>query len=438
MRDTPFVDMSLKALTSLVEEVLPRKSGSGMIVGPSHAVRWCHAINNGALPRPYDDTRIIGEGGFPVWNRTIFGKIFQRHETGMPIFLILPDFRFGNSLYERRGFAVGQFYNNYTHVKKALIRSEVDAVLYRQHVESLMTWRAVFGRDLSIFDWTQMMTASEHRWTGRYVDAEGNYANHAYAEWTACDSFRLGAKAWPERLLIRENARMRRLIVDRSLHPSAIGFFLLHHILHGDAFVTALEKAEALWMQWLETLVSQLALVLGTLGAVAFSGNSIWFKTALRLLGEEGVALLREAGLFLPRPDADPRGWALDLPRGALHVQITDSIDITDYGVGSAPRPFRVSWAAFARTVVATRHPDNAHLAIPDIERLRTITPDMKLGQIWLAHALNSANPETFVDAGGDQAPSFVGMGAMLLSLVDIIVEEHSRHSAGTLAAGQT
>lgn len=433
VRDTPFVDTSLTALTSLVEKELPRKPGAGIIVGPSHAVRWRHAITNGALPKPYDDPRIIGEGGFPVWNRSIFGQVFQRHETGMPIFLILPDFRFGNSIYENRSFALGQFYNHHSHVKKHLIRPEVDAVLYRQHVENLMTWRVVFGRDLSIFDWTQMMTASEHRWTGRYVDTDGHYANPLYAEWTAWDRLRLGAKTWPETLLIKENARMRRLIVDRALHPSAIGFFLLHHMVHGDPFVAALEKAEGLWKRWLRTLVVQLTPAFETLGTVAVSGESVWFNTALRLLGDEGVALLRNAGLFLPSPEANPRTWAPDLPPGTLHAQITDTIDISDYGVGSAPRPYRVPWAVFARTVIAARHPNNAHLAVPNIERLRTITPNMQPGQIWLAHALRSGSPETLVDAGGDQAPTFIGMGVTLLLLVEALVNR----STYTHAASQ-
>lgn len=427
MRDTPFVNMSLKTLTRLVEGELPRSPGGGMIVGPSHAVRWRHAISNGALPKPYDDSRIIGKGGFPVWNRSIFGQVFQRHETGMPIFLILPDFRFGNSLYENRGFALGQFYNHHSHVKKHLIRPEVDAVLYRQHVESLMKWRTVFGRDLSIFDWTLMMTASEHRWTGRYVDADGNYTNHVYAEWTACDRFKLGAKTWPEALLIKENARMRRLTVDGSLHPSAIGFFLLHYMVHGAPFVVALAKAENLWKRWLETLVTLITPALETLGAVAISGDSVWFNTALRLLGDEGVKLLRDVGLFLSFPEGDSCGQTPDLPPDTLHIQITDIIDISDYGVGSASDPYRVSWAAFARTVVAARHPNNAHLAVPNVEGLRGITPEMKPGQIWLAHALRSKNPETFVDAGGDQAPTFIGMGAIFLSLMDAIAEARAR-----------
>lgn len=437
MRDTPFVDTSLTALADLVTAELPCKPGAGLIVGPSHAVRWRHAITNGALPKPYEDPRIIGEGGFPVWNRSIFGQIFYKHEAGLPIFLISPDFRFGNSLYEQRGLAIGQFYNHHTHVKKELIRPEVDAVLYRQHVENLMIWRAVFGKDLSIFDWTQMMTASEHRWTKRYVDENGNYDNRSYAEWIACDRQRLGGRSWPEAMLTQENARMRRLIVDRSLHPSAIGFFMLHHMVHGDPFVPALEKAEALWARWLEMLAGQLASRLQGIGALAVSGNSVWFNTALRLLGHEGCAILRDAGLFLPEPESDPRKAPQDLPSDALHVQITDAIDISDHGVGSAPRPFRLSWAAFARHVVSARHPANAHLAVPDVDKLSEITPDMKPGQIWLAHALRSETPETFVDNGGDQSPTFVGLAATFLWLVDAVAEARATRGTAVPVAGQ-
>ena len=397
-------------------------------------MRWRHAIRNAVLPPPYEDPRIIGEGGFPVWNRSIFGQIYRSHETGIPIFLILPDFRFGNSLFEQKGFVLGQFYNGHSHVKKHLIRPDVDAVLYRQHVENLTIWRTVYGRDLSIFDWTQLMTASEHRWTDRYVDEGGNYENRAYAEWVGCDRNRLGARSWPEGLLLRENARLRRLIVDRSLHPSAIGFFLLHHRVHGDPFMTAMEKGEALWRRWLDLLAARLAPLLDRSGPVALGGDSIWFATAGRLLGTEGCALLRGIGLHVPEPEGDPRSLPRDLPSDALHAQITDVVDVSDAGIGSAPRPFRFQWGAFARNVVAARHPDNAHLAVPGIEGMAAAAPDAKPGQVWLARALASTSPESYVDAGSDLSPSFIGMAMVLLSVAEALAEARDRRAAGTQA----
>ena len=406
-------DARLAPLRALLRDHLPRAPGAGMIVGPSHAVRWRHAIAHDVLPRPFETTHVIGEGGFPVWNRTIFGQIFARHRTGMPIFQILPDHRFGNSLYDQRGVVAGQFYNDHTHIRRELIRPEVDAVLYRHHVENLTIWRTVFGRDLAIFDWTQLMTASGHRAAGRHLDADGRYGNRAYAEWVACDRPRLGARSWPEAMLTDGNDRLRRLVVDRSLHPSPTGFFLLHHMAVGAPFVDALSKAEELWDRWLAALARALAPALG--GApVVLGGDSIWIATARQVLGSSGLSSLAEVGLHLVPGD---------MPPGARHAEVTDAVEPGAQGDGSLSRPHVIRWGAFARNVVAARHPANAHLAVPGLDRLASGDGP---GPAWLADALTWATPETFVDAGADLSPTFAGIAQVALTVADRIGGEVS------------
>lgn len=414
------VSRRLSKLGVLLEESLPQGKGRGIITGPSHAVRWRYAIENGFLPPPFQETHTLGEGGFPVWNRTIFTQLFRSHQVGMPIFLVIPDFRFGNSLSEQPGVVSGQFYSDHTHIKRHLIRPDIDAMLYRHHVENLMIWRTVFGRDLKMFDWSMLMTASEHRWTNRYVDG-GRYDNRSYWEWVHSDRARLGALSWPVRMLETDNARLRRLTVDRALHPSGIGFFMLHHMTQGMSFMQALESAEGLWARWVAELAGLLREDLGQAEPIALHGDSIWFETALRLLGGEDIAVLNEIGLFLPDDSSDTGEPSVRCPEGALHVRVTDSVDICDPGTGSASRPLVLQWGVLARDVISRRHPDNAHLAVPDMERIAASSPRTCTGQPWLSQMLGCTRLEAFVDAGANMAPTFNGMAMLLLSIVDCL-----------------
>jgi len=415
------VQLQLVGLHKLIKEALPQGRGKSIITGPSHAARWRHAINNNILPSPYEDQKIIGEGGYPVWNHTVFSEIFRAHKVGEPIFLILPDFRFGNSLAEESRIVSGQFYAQYTHIKSKLICPEVDAKLYRHHVENLKIWRTVFGSDLTVFDWTTLMTASEHYWTDRHIDADGRYENRNYAEWVFSDRAQIGALSWPVNLLKDENTRLRRLSVDRSLHPSGIGFFMLHYMFHGDSFLVALEKAENLWAQWVKTLVEMLAPMLAVTGPVLLTGDSAWFKVALRLLGPEDIVALNTAGLFFAKGASAIGAHQNEQPAKTCQVKLTDSVTVSDYGVGSAVRPLVFQWGCFARTIVSERHINNVHLAVPEIEKIAHAEPDAELGQIWLRERLDCESPDTFVDAGSDLAPTFSGLAMLLLTITDAI-----------------
>lgn len=350
------------------------------------------------LPAPFASTSSLGEGGFPVWNRTVFAQMVARHEVGQPIFLIVPDFRFGNSI-ASGPFVSGQFYAGHTHIRKEAIRPRIDAIMYRHQVDCLAIWRSVFGRDLMIFEWTMLMNASTHHAEGRHMDEDG-YVNPAYAAWVQSDRPRLAALSWPPGLLERENDRLRRLIVDRSQHPSAIGFMVQHGMMTGLDFAAALVRAEEIWAAWCAELVRIVAAQAGPV--VALSGSSIWLTTALRQMPQGVPAALAAAGVILP---------GQRVPPGAVHLHLSDD-PAPEFGDGSAERPRAVAWGAFARTIVARRHPDTAHLAVPDLAALRACDP-----MDWLGRTLDAPRATAFVDAGADLAPTHEGIAHLLLGL---------------------
>jgi hypothetical protein len=411
----------LTKLRSIVETDLSQRDGMGIIVGPSHAVRWGHAIDNEILPSPFNVTHKIGEGGTPIWNRTIFEQVFHHHIVGSPIFLISPDFRFGNSLAQEQPVVCGQFYDDHTHIDRDLIRPEIDAIMYRHHVECLSIWRRVFGQDLAIFDWTTLLTACEHITNKKYL-TDDVYSNIAYAQWMKSDRPKLGAISWPEHVLSKETTRLRRLTTDRSFHPSGIGYFALHNLSQGVPFSQALDAAEALWRRWASELTELLTPMLTRLGPVVFSGTSNWFHTFHRLLGNEEKDALTAIGLHFPpaHTSGDPQAMHYT---DALHIHLTD--DITQpkaSGNGSAECPFVFQWGAFARNTIAKRKPDTAYLAVANLAELVSERRGSPLGKLWLARALEFENPETFLDAGEDLSPSFLGIAMTLITILESVV----------------
>lgn len=397
------IEQDLRHLRDLLTEALPVRAGRGFIVGPSHAARWRHVLDLDLLPAPFAATQSLGEGGFPVWNRTVFTQLFRQHEVGQPIFLIVPDFRFGNSI-AARPFVSGQFYTDHTHIRKEAITPRIDAMMYRHQVDCLAIWRSVFGRDLMIFDWTMLMNASVHHAEGRHME-DGVYQNPSYAAWVQSDRPRLAALSWPAALLERQNDRLRSLVVDRSQHPSALGFLTQHGMMQGEGFAEALARAEAIWARWCAALVA--AVQARKDRPVALHGSSAWMDMAQWQWPAAVLDDLARAGLILPGRVAPP---------DAVHVRITDEVAHVDCGDGTAERPHRLLWGAFARTFVARRHPGNAHLAVPDLEGLAARDPLR-----WLEGALKTPRAPGFVDAGADLAPTFEGLAHVALSVMDAV-----------------
>ncbi|MDB6452711.1 hypothetical protein [Falsirhodobacter sp. 20TX0035] len=393
------IEQDLESLRDLLTDALPARAVRGFILGPSHAARWRHVLDLDLLPAPFATTLALGEGGFPVWNRTIFAQLLRQHEVGQPIFLIVPDFRFGNSI-AAGPFVSGQFYNDHTHIRKEAITPRIDAMMYRHQVDSLAIWRTVFGRDLMIFDWTMLMNASGHHAEGRYME-DGEYQNPAYASWVQSDRPRLAALSWPPTVLEKQNDRLQRLVVDRSQHPSALGFLTQHGMMRGEAFPEALARAERVWGQWCDALAE--AVRARATRPVVLHGSSVWLDMAQRQWSAAVLVDLAKAGLVLP---------GQPVPADAIHVRITDAVEHV-LGEGTAECPHCVLWGAFARTLVARRHPENAHLAVQDLDAL--VAQD---GLRWLDAALKAPRAAGFVDAGADLAPTFAGLAFVALSVL--------------------
>lgn len=403
------LESGFTALVDRMTQAMPALGPKGIVIGPSHVVRWRHAHRQGILPGPFDSTHFIGEGGLPVWHRGSFDAVLEHHRPGRRVFFILPDFRFGNSVRTQKHVSCGQFYAGHSLIRPEFITPGNDALMYRHHVENLMIWRALFGNDLRIFDWTSLMTAVVHLEAGRYVE-DGQYANPHYLQWRDVDCARTGAVPHRMRSLQPHLPRLRRLFIDRSLHPSPLGYLLLHHIAAGQGFAAALQQAEADFDGWIETLAD---LIEGTLGGgppLRVTGASAWMDWAARLLTPAQSKRLATAGIALVPGAAPSQG----------DVVMTDTVG------GPASDPGSVRWGAFARTVTAARHRSHAHLAVEGLDRHSEVERFRRDAGDWLSRMFAFGRDEALIDIGTDLAPTGMGFATTLLA---IAVETRQRRS---------
>ncbi|OWU82263.1 hypothetical protein ATO6_22750 [Oceanicola sp. 22II-s10i] len=384
-------------------QAMPVAGPEGIVIGPSHVVRWRHAHRHGILPGLFTTTHFVGEGGLPVWHRGSLDAVLQRHRPGLPIFFILPDFRFGNSIRAQAAVSCGRFYAGHSLIRHELITPGNDALMYRHHVENLMTWRAMFGTDLRLFDWTSLATAVVHLEEQRYLE-QGQYANPHYLQWRDVDCARTGAVPHQMQNLQPQLPRLRRLFTDRSLHPSPLGFLLLHHIAAGNSFANGLKRAEDDVSDWIATLADLVEGAIGKAAPVRVTGTSVWMDWVGRVLSQDHLDRLAAAGLRL-EPGGKP---------GAGDVIVTDEIGVTS-GLKRASAVIR--WGAFARTVTADRHKANRHLAVEGLEPQAEIERFQRGEGDWLSRMFALRREEALVDAGGDLAPTYMGFGTALLAI---------------------
>lgn len=390
-------------LVNRMAEAMPSIGAEGIMTGPSHVVRWRHAHDRGILPGLFGTTHFIGEGGLPVWHRGSFNSVLQNHRTGMPIFFILPDFRFGNSVRTRQPVDCGRFYAGHSLIRPELITPGNDALMYRHHVENLMAWRSMFGSDLRLFDWTSLMTAVVHLEEGRYIE-DGHYANPHYLQWRDVDCARTAAVPHQIPDLRAQLPRLRRLFIDRSLHPSPVGYLLLHHVAAGNSFANGLKRAEEDFAAWIDALAALIRKSLNGAAPVRVTGTSVWMNWAARLLLPRDLDRLSAAGLELA-PGAAPR-------KGDM-VVTDETRDVAAQDRDAA----LVRWGAFARAITAARHRANGHLAVEGLDRKAEIARFRGEEGDWLSRMFAFGRDEALVDAGSDLAPTYMGFAVTLLAI---------------------
>jgi hypothetical protein len=264
-------------------------------VGPSHIPRIRHAIENVGIPRPAKEIIYLGDGGYPVWNKSIFERCCADFQPGDTILLIVADFRFGNSVLMSQDALTAEnvFLDGYTHVKRELCTLDSDLKMKQRCLDALLIWKKRFGEGLVIFHWTLAMRTAKNRLAHIHTDKEGKYT---HPTWNINEDAMLGDVNYLDNIQTSSELDIcNAMMIDNDLHPSSLGYLYINGTARYRDHNLAIASARSIYMAGLNALTSRLTklstkrtVICGDSSAIVKLKKAIPLGT-LKALSELGV-----------------------------------------------------------------------------------------------------------------------------------------------------
>lgn len=228
-----------------------------IFVGPSHIPRIKHAFEVVKLPCKSSGNLYIGDGGFPIWKKSLMDECLKSYRPGDRVIIIFPDFRFGNKILKSNfSFERNVFYDGFTHVDRELCSIEHDKKMRELCVKALIEWRKLLGGDLVILHWTLAMRTIKNRINKRYTNSDGVYL---HPTWNLTDNDLQGDVYGLSELQTSNNIQLcNMLTLDNDLHPSTLGFLYIANIAVRPDHNIALLRAQKNYMSGMNFLVDKL------------------------------------------------------------------------------------------------------------------------------------------------------------------------------------
>ena len=276
-----------------------------ILVGPSHIPRLRHAIEVVGLPRPAEEISYFGDGGFPIWNKSIFQECRKVHRPGDRILLIVSDFRFGNSILTKKSSNTLNeiFIDGYTHVSKDLCTPKIDEKMKERCIQALQIWKHQFGDDLIIFHWTLAMRTLKNRLIKNHTNTDGIYRHPIWN--IDKDNLQDNVKGLSELQTSTDLQACESLTIDNDLHPSTLGYFYINAIAVTADHYRSLRIAKSIYMAGLNSLVSSLKTQNSQ--KTLITGSSNFLKNLIRAIPLSCQKILEAEGISLENTSSPNR-----------------------------------------------------------------------------------------------------------------------------------
>lgn len=149
------------------------------MVGPSHITRWLDDINHNriaALP----NVTMWGEAGLAIFSQRMHNNILSRLNAGFEIWLLVPDFRFGNSMFNKyKDFTDlgADRSNEFSAIDRKLITPDRDQLMYGHALKILDELVATCQGQIKMMFWCLAVRERQNINKSKYLDEQGCY-NH--------------------------------------------------------------------------------------------------------------------------------------------------------------------------------------------------------------------------------------------------------------------
>jgi hypothetical protein len=199
-----------------------------LVIGPSHIVRFEHAIKTRLIPDLAVSYKLLGLGGMPIWSPLISDLLqTPKIDETERIFFLVGDFRFGNSILKDSIYPKPCSLEGHNGINGNLISDGADHLLYRLSLSFLDKYSAFSHLRARFLFWDLCYRELSNSKQGRYQQ-DGRYRHPV---WNYSDVCKRYPKHGIESSAIVNDGSA--LFIDNSAHPSVLGHSYLWHQMHG-------------------------------------------------------------------------------------------------------------------------------------------------------------------------------------------------------------
>lgn len=187
-----------------------------LIIGPSHIMRWKHAIESNILPK-LENVELYGRGGNPIWSN-YSEQAEDRFDEFDEIIYIVGDFRFGNKSLSDPTLTKNQF-----GVSKELISHKNDLILYKKVIKKCNNLITKHNQKIKFLFWDLALREHQNKKNNRYI-TNGVYKHPIW-------NLNEVERKFPKNTIPLSKLDVSNFYIDRSNHPSIQGYQYLYNSL---------------------------------------------------------------------------------------------------------------------------------------------------------------------------------------------------------------
>jgi len=271
------------------------------LFGPSHVNRIQKYLNDQILV--VNETYFLfGIAGAPVWNLDFSQKIDELSSSCQRLVVMVGDFRFGNSIIEDiKGGSHQELVNNYIGINKKYLDAESSLILKEKCMNAIQKLEERHTGKIYFLFWDLAFRQVLDRLDGKYITNGGKY-NHPFFNYSSDVNSVLKTSDHLidiEYILSISMHKARRLIIDRSCHPSWIGCNFILNLLRGinakeslDSAFAQFDNLAALWIRMLQEGK-------GSAKALILTGRSEWLLSLLRYLDADHIKFMLDNDIYI-------------------------------------------------------------------------------------------------------------------------------------------
>lgn len=211
-----------------------------LVAGPSHTARWWQRIQWKQFPKPHSMVHLYFEPGGAIFSKKMYQYIKNHIESVDIVYLLVPDFRFGNGILKKYETIPNLFMDGFTHPSKELISQKNDEIMFQYALKVLDQYIVEFDEKIRFVFWCLNYREAENKKKNKYLNAEGIYSHPVW-------NSELLYKRYSQNMIDISflQSRIEEFTLDEQGHPSLKGYAFLHYLFKSTSSQEALSVIDS-------------------------------------------------------------------------------------------------------------------------------------------------------------------------------------------------